>query len=69
MSLSERYQVKAAVASRSHAFEKAWYNASCSREMFDYVIRSKRVGVRAESLSMFSREKAWLREAKAAGGV
>ena len=23
------------------------YNASCSREMFDYVIRSKRVGVRA----------------------
>ena len=27
------------------------------REMFDYVIRSKRVGVRAESLSMFSSEK------------
>ena len=31
--------------------------SSCSREMFDYVIRSKRVGVRAESLSMFSSEK------------
>ena len=30
---------------------------SCSREMFDYVIRSKCVGVRAESLSMFSSEK------------
>ena len=27
------------------------------REMFDYVIRSKRVGVRDESLSMLSSEK------------
>ena len=30
---------------------------TCSREMFDYVIRSKCVGVRDESLSMFSSEK------------
>ena len=27
--------------------------SSCSREMFDYIIVSKRVGVRVESLSMF----------------
>ena len=46
------------LATPSHG--KRWPGTAqyCSREMFEYVIkRSKRVGVRAESLSMFSSEK------------
>ena len=42
---------------RSLAEPRLLTGSNCSREMFDYVIRSKRVGVRAESLSMFSSEK------------
>ena len=45
------------LASQSHAFsreEKAWYSAI---HRVVPVIRSKRVGVRAEYLSMFSSEK------------